>query len=132
MSEFRDLQSSQADDFEDVVNAILKSGEFVVPSDDLRPRVLEAAREQCGQKHELRRLSLVASAILLVWLVALPTTRALSELRTHLVAPLPADMLRLADELANRHRYGPDWGLVDAFENTRSLRIQDASSDAND
>ena len=109
-----------------VVAAIFAARHYVRPSDDLRPRTLEAAREQGVQRHYLRRLSLYAAALLMSWLVALPTARALSELRTRIVAPLPAELQQIALELSDQKRYGIDWGLVEAFEQTRSLRVLDS------
>lgn len=116
------------DAFADLEQAIFSARNFVVPSDDLRPNVMEEAKENSLQRLGFRRLGILVMACLLVWLIAIPTARALSVMRSQMSAPSTKQVEQVAEELSTQNRYGPNWGLVDAFEKTplraSSVRLQ--------
>lgn len=112
-----------ADEFSQLEKTIFEARHYVVPTDDLRPRTLEAAREDSQQKRGFQRLSVYAVACLLIWLVCLPVGRAVSVFRSHMVAPSTEDLQRVALELSAEKSYGPDWGMVEVFERLRGLHV---------
>ncbi|QDV25637.1 hypothetical protein [Aureliella helgolandensis] len=97
--------------------------DFVTPAEDLRPRVLEEAREQHAQAQGLRRLSRFAIACVIVWFACLPVGNFLSAVQPWLVAPASGELAKTALELDAIHGYGPDWGLVDAVRQSRSFSL---------
>jgi hypothetical protein len=115
---------SPLDDIEAIVRA---AGDYVRASDDLRPRVLEAARMQHGEQRTRRRLRYVAVCVLLVafchmsdWngLIHQPTrpSSILVAAGFHeLLTPTRAELIRSGDG---------DWRMVEAFTKLRRQQAQ--------
>lgn len=99
--------SGPSDDLE----ALLRSAkDYVHPSDDLRPRVLEAARSQRDQRQMLGYLQ--HAAVVLVVLGALASTLYGTAGPIKLDATSRDQVLAAAAQDAN-------WGLVDSFTELR-------------
>ena len=101
--------------FEDIEAMVRAAGGYVQVSQDMRPRVLESARLQSGERQARRCVRRVA---LFAALVAWFTTASIDRLET------PDSFRQLTLLAARSHTYaGPDvlstgdssWALVDAY-----------------
>ncbi len=101
--------------------AIFAARNFVVASQDLRPRTLEAAKEYCSQQRRLRRIGISALAASLVWFTCAPAISTLSGYQSRFSGPSRSEMERTALELSKQKGYGPNWGLVEAFLKLRTI-----------
>jgi hypothetical protein len=98
------------------------AGGYVLPSDDLRPRVLETARTERRERHARRTIRRLAACVVLAAIGAgavgqhLRTSAAQSRLNE-----LGADSQTMHDRAARRAAGagGFSWGLVDAFSELR-------------
>jgi hypothetical protein len=107
---------------EDVEAMVRAAGHYVRTSDDLRPRVLEAARLQCGEQRAQRCLRRLAAFVVLVALFTAADRHGIDEQRSsfnnmlieagfeELDAPAPPDTIRVGDG---------DWRIIDAFTKLR-------------
>ena len=101
------LSSGSIDDLE----AIIRSAkDYVHPSDDLRPRVLEAARSQRDQRQMIGYLQ--HAAVALVFLGALASALYGTGDAVNLAATSRDQVLTSAAQDGN-------WGLVDSFTELR-------------
>ncbi len=110
--------------FAAIESLIESASDYVVPSPDLRPRVLDEVREEAGQRILAKRISLAALAVICVWAVIAPVSQNLEHWRDRISIPtgteVEAAALRLA---AESHRDAP-WAMVEAFQQTRTLPTQ--------
>jgi hypothetical protein len=127
--------SGGCDDLEQLVR---DAGRVVVASDDLRPKVTQAARAsdlRASQWVKLRNLCLCAGCF---WLVALLLLMHISGSRSSLVGPSSQEMELRSLRYANQRHYSMDWGMVDAFSELRSGSplignpVSDQSNDRNE
>ena len=84
-------ESSSFDTFdhESKIEAMIHSARFYVePSDDLRPRVLDALREHCADQRAEQRLGSFAVAVLVLALIASPLGSYAALLRSSRDAPI--------------------------------------------
>ena len=116
------------DESADGVEAMVRAaGQYVGASDDLRPRVLEAVRLQCGEQWTRRCLRHAALVVVLLALVTAEFRQGLNEQRSPfnvgmvnvgfdaLISPTPAAVSRSGDG---------DWRLIDAFTKLRRQQAQ--------
>ena len=96
--------------------------DYVIPSDDLRPRTLEQSRQATRIQSWANRLTLVTLGCMLLWSMAMPMLRELGSQRDKISGPFPAEIERAAQVYADEHRYEAQWGLVEAFRDARQLR----------
>ncbi len=106
-------------EFQQLELQIFAARDYVVPTEDLRPRVLESARCWQGFRIRLRRWSLVALICLIGWSFCLPVGRSLSQIRNRLVAPLPQEVHQTALEFSAGDASSSPWGMVEAFQQVR-------------
>lgn len=111
------------DQIQQLEATIFAARNFVVPTEDLRPRTLAAAKESCRIQRVANRTALTLTSIMLVWLLALPIVRGVASYQEQLRGPSPAEIEQTAHSLTLEHRYEPGWGLVDAFQDSRKLAI---------
>lgn len=100
-------------DLEALVRA---AGGYVRPSDNLRPRTLEAAREYRATVRRRRRLASVGLAAATLWWAA--TMRPAGESEATIPPLATADVWQLgvsAQEQAAQAATGPAWALADVF-----------------
>lgn len=100
-------------DFAAMVRA---AGGYVRPSDNLRPRTLEAAREYRAVVRRRRRLASVGLAAATLWWAA--TMRPGGESETKVPPLATADVWQLgesAQQQAAQAAAGPTWALADVF-----------------
>lgn len=109
-----------SDELQRLEDSIRAAGNYVAPTDDLRPRVLEAAEEadfqRRGWRSGLRLLMLACVLWGLMWTCGPWFEKG----RQAIVGPTSSELQKLAIELAPLSG-SSDWGLVDAFLQTRSL-----------
>ena len=98
---------------------IRAAGNFVCPTSDLRPRVIEAAKEQCKHQRTVRN---VAGLLLFVCLLAVLTAPFAMRLAEHLEqtqAPSSAEVQKQATQYSAQAGIGSNWGLSEAFTRQR-------------
>ena len=95
---------------------------YVRPSDDLRPRILEAAREHCGDRRAEQKLGTFALAVLVLVLVSSPAITFAAALRSTIANRSANQVHLLAAELANDREIGSQWALAEAFSQVRHLQ----------
>jgi len=120
----RSLDSEQIQQLEATIFA---ARNFVVPTEDLRPRTLSLAKETSRIQRIANRSAITVTSIMLVWLLAVPVLRSMALYRDSLSGPMSAEIEQTAQSLAIEHRYEPGWGLVDAFQDSRKLELEDSS-----
>ena len=119
MVESRDEYES----FGDVEAMVRSAGEYVRASADLRPRVLETARLQNGERRARRH---IGHSAVFASLLALFTTSAINRLET------PDSFRQLAMVAATSHTYAGSsaksgesgWALVEAYTELRRRQAE--------
>lgn len=111
-------------EFAELERKIRAAGGYVAPSDDLRPRILEVARERCSEQRHVRRASWLAMATISLWVACWPLSIWASGLREKLTAPSSSEIQSQAIEHSQRPNGSFDWGLVEAFDRLDSLQIK--------
>ncbi len=101
--------------------AIFEARDFVTPSNDLRPRTLEQAKQVASTQGWANRLTLATLAGMLVWCISVPLLQIVSQHRERLSAPFADEILQAAQEYDEQHRYEPQWGMVEVFREARQL-----------
>ena len=117
-----DGSRSELDDLEKI---ILAARNYVVPSDDLRPRTLEDARDLDLQRREIRRLGLASVLGVALWGLSFAFVNSANAYRDAWVAPSGEELQQIAFEFGAKTNSSREWGLVEVFERLRSLRIHD-------
>jgi hypothetical protein len=113
----------------DKLEALLRlTADYVQPSRDLRPQVIEAARERYIERKLRSQLLLVSAATFLVaigvqYFATEPPRPAPT--RDALIGATSGEMLALAETRVVQRSAGWNWGLVDLFFR---LREQQADS----
>ena len=114
------------DNSSDVEALVRAAGGYVRASDDLRPRVLEAARLQ---RHERRAQSWLRRAAVIV-LLAATVGATLRQGETQRIRPIGIVMAAGFDEffvptaVASAHSADGDWRMIDAFTELRRQQAQ--------
>ena len=106
-------------DFDDVESLIRAAGNYVRPSDDLRPRVLETARSESRERQNQRRMWQLA---LVVALLGVITTAERARWEAAAAAPgllVEAAALVGGDKQGDSSCVDSSWGLVDSFTELR-------------
>lgn len=108
-------------DLERLEQTIFNAGSYVKASDDLRPRLVEKAKDRKRQQRIARRWSVGVLACAVVWSVSIPVYHSLSPLRDQVTAPFPDEVEKMALELSTQRKRVGSWGMVDAFTQIRIL-----------
>jgi hypothetical protein len=107
---------------DNIESMIRAAGDYVRPSEDLRPRTLEAAREHCDDRRAEQKLGGFAIAVLLLVTFSSPAIQYADVLRTSSTAPSATEMQSRAQAYEAQSHVGQHWGLTEAF--TRLRRVQ--------
>ena len=91
----------------------------MVPSDELRPRVIDAAREYDVHRAQLAKLRNLGLCVAALWLGALTLYYFVRGHRQHWTAPSSAAVQQHSIEYATQRGYSVDWGMVDVFSELR-------------
>lgn len=100
---------------------ISAAGRYIRPSDELRPRTLEAARRACDDRRAEQRLGGFMVAALLLMLIASPTLTYLKMVQWNSVTTA-AEINQRARTLATQREIGNHWGLAEAYSQLRTIQ----------
>jgi hypothetical protein len=125
MSSFHEPFEDSHADLENLEKIIRAARHFVVPSDDLRPRTLEDARDLGQKRREIRRLGLTSILGIALWGFSFSVVNSAGAFRDAWVTPSGEELRRIAFELGSASQDSHDWGLVEVFDQIRSLRVGD-------
>jgi hypothetical protein len=114
-------------DFADLEKLIDSAKDFVQPSEMLRPKVVESARELDLQKSQLAKVRNLLACTIAIWILVGLTFWTLDTNRRNLIAPSSVEVEQMSLRNAERNRYSPDWGMVDVFWQLRGGKTQDTS-----
>ncbi len=120
MTEPRDWDDAER--LAEVEAMVRAAGPYVAASDDLRPRVLETARTECGEQRAQRFIRQAAVAVILTAILTLSGDRSLDSAS----APLRLASLADMESIFSRAEASGDgsWGMVDAFREVRHEQAQ--------
>jgi hypothetical protein len=109
---------------EDVESLVLLAGDYVRASDDLRPRVLETARSQSGERRARRRIWQSALFVLLLGLFVTTLCRQPASISAGgPFAEAAGAQLLSGSEAASRDT-DLSWGIVDSFTELRRRQAE--------
>ena len=118
MTELHDEQP-----LDDVEAIVLLAGDYVRASEDLRPRVLETARSQHGQRRARRRIWQSAVCVLLIGLFVTSVFRQPALFGSALEANSGASQLLSGVETVTRET-DSSWGIVESFTELRRRQAE--------
>jgi hypothetical protein len=95
---------------------------YVQVSDDLRPRVLEAAKEHCEDRCAERKLGGFTIAVLVLLLISPPMFDYLVSARSAAFPRSATEMQRRAVDLSVHQGVGTHWALAEVFSQWRMLQ----------
>jgi hypothetical protein len=99
---------------DDVESLVRAAGNYVRPSRDLRPRVLETAREESRERRTQRRIWWMAAVVALLGVFTM-AERA----RWEAAAAAPGILVEAATLVGSPEEGDTGWGMVDAFTQLR-------------
>jgi hypothetical protein len=99
---------------------IASAGRYVWPSDDLRPRVLEAAREHAGQRQTLVRLAAMMIAATLCVMTGVSVSNHLQAATESAAMPRGEKLEQLIDSEVMSSGQTQDWVLADLLHRWRN------------
>ncbi len=114
--------NDRPESLEQIESMIAAAKDYVTPSENLRPRVLEAARAQQGYRLSLNRLLQIAAAVFLTVILSIPIQQRLDAWRSAALSPSADEFERRAQQLAGQPTIGPNWGFYEAYESLRADR----------
>ncbi len=94
---------------------VQSAGAYVIPSDNLRPHTLEAARDYSSDRRGTYVLAKFALTIAILGCVSLPVIDRLASWHDRVTSPTTLQIL----EIAQKKSVGIDWGLFEAFSELR-------------
>lgn len=106
-----------------VEQIVKQAGNYVTASDDLRPRIVEAARDGEDGRRALRMAGVAALAISALFVISIPISRSAEHFRHQMRGPSGEAILQGASQ---RSASDPTWQLVEYFSS--SSRPQPAST----
>ncbi|QDV68206.1 hypothetical protein Poly24_19150 [Rosistilla carotiformis] len=107
------------------IEAIIRSaGEYVVVSDDLRPRTIEAAMDRQGLAATRRRVRWAALGAALFLAVSIPWIRSYDGGGLHSVSPTTAEIHQAALRYAAEANISPDWALQKVLDDLRRSQAE--------
>lgn len=124
--------TSRANDDDSVLipieSLVRAAGTYVVPSESLRPRTLEAARERAADRLAFYKLARVFLLLLFCSALSVPALDRLTAWHDKSVSPSSAEIQVQAARIANEKGVGPHWGLYEAFNRLRMHQTENLSA----
>lgn len=103
--------------------AIRAAKNYVVPSENLRPRTLEAAREMVDDRKQVRRFWRFSIGLLLCGALSIPLADRLNAWHQRSRSPSATELEWQALNLAESDSsIGTNWGLFEAFRQLRGTQ----------
>ena len=117
---------NSSSDFEqnDLESLIRGARDYIVPGENLRPRVLEETRQQDTFAQKIRRVSLAACMCVFCWLLLKPIYGTLGDSRQSIVAPSSQELQHKSLHQRPTQKGSSLWGLVDTFRQARQLKTK--------
>jgi len=106
---------------------IQAAGNYVVPSENLRPRTLEAARESAADRVGFYKLARLFLVLLLCSALSVPALDRLTAWHDKSVSPSVSEIQDQASRIATEKGVGPHWGLYEAFNRLRNHHAENLS-----
>ncbi|MCY2980591.1 MAG: hypothetical protein NTU79_18160 [Planctomycetota bacterium] len=107
-------------DLQNSIEAKVRSASsYVIPSDNLRPLTLQAARDYCSDKRSNRMLFKMTLGVAVCCCVVLPMLEKASSFGGSLATPSQDELEERAIKIAHERNVGIDWGLHEAFVQMR-------------
>ena len=103
----------QAREWDDVEALVRAAGGYVRPSEELRPRVLEAAGVEASERRALQRIWHVALAIAILGVLTVIGAR------WHAASPFAPSVLQAQAEVQQAGGNSAGWTLVESFTDLR-------------
>ncbi len=122
MSNEKDF-ADQPESLEQIEAMIAAAKDYVVPSDYLRPRVLEAARLQQSHTAGSRRLFQVAASVFMCVILTIPAQQRLEAWRESAFSPTASELEVEALQYASKPSIGQNWGLYEAYKSLRQDQL---------
>ena len=108
---------------ESLESMIAAAKDYMVPTDNLRPRILEVARMREDQRHNSLRMFQIAALIFLGVIITIPAQQQLEGWRQTAFSPNSSQLELQAQEFASQPTIGQNWGMVEAFRNLRQSQF---------
>lgn len=115
--------ADQPESLEQIEAMIAAAKDYVVPSDYLRPRVLEAARLQQSHTAGSRRLLQVAASVFMCVILTIPAQQRLEAWRESAFSPTANELEVEALQYASKPSIGQNWGLYEAYKSLRQDQL---------
>lgn len=107
-------------DLQMLIEAKVRSASrYVIPSDNLRPLTLQAARDYCSDKRSNRMLFKMIFGVAVCCCLLLPMLEKASSFGGSLASPSLDELEERAIKIAHERHVGIDWGLHEAFVQMR-------------
>lgn len=107
-----------------IEHTIRAAGNFIRPSDDLRPRIIEAAKERCGQQRAMRRVAVSIAASIVIAISVGPLIGTMVTRSKLNATPSSIEMQQQAIHHSAETGVGPNWGLTEAFKQLRKTQAK--------
>lgn len=102
------------------IEALVASAKnYVKPSDNLRPRVMDAARSRRRIVMNSRRILQLSFIVMLGVLMTIPVQQRLEVWRQNAFTPSTDELQQQAQAYAERSSVGQNWGMVEAYKNLK-------------
>lgn len=109
----------------DLEQLIFSARDYVVPTEDHRPRTIEAAREAWWERRHVRHVGLAALTCAATWLMSLSLIDMGNVLREHLMSRSAQFPVLFLHQHQGSQGLVSDWDLVKAMDRWGSLGIQE-------
>lgn len=106
-------------DFAELEQIIADAGGYVVPTPDLRPKIIDAVRGLEKTRAQLAKLRNLIICAVLLWAGVISGSFFLSNSRKEITSPTSAEVEKKSIEYAAQYGYSKDWGMVDVFRQLR-------------
>jgi len=126
------LQDENDREFQRLEEVIFAARNYVVPSNDLRPRILDKARDMSAAKANTFKLGFAAMLSLAAWGCFGWFIDVSGDLHSRMLSPFGDELQNIAVELSTKNRDGLDWAWVEAYSKYRgvpTVRDQGVPSD---
>lgn len=103
---------------------IRAAGNCLRPSDDLRPQIIEAAKEQLIQRRNRWRLAQYLAALVLIGCFAVPLMSRIDQWINYFRSPTSIELHQQAVRYADDRHVGEVWGLTEAYTQLRAMQAE--------
>jgi len=110
---------------DDLERWIREAGDYVIPSRDLRPRVIEAAKRSSWDRRQMRRASWLAITAGIMWLSLHPLSMVAMRVQSKLRGPSALEFHTQALRSASEPHENLEWCLAQSILASRQLKKAD-------